>query len=66
MSGRLFFNKIPRKYKAETNYPIARKVRTKIVHKKKIDNFSPPELGRKWEGEKTFAHGGVKTKRLIT
>ena len=66
LSGRLFFNKISRKYKAETNYPIARKVRTKTVHKKKIDNFSPPELGRKLEGVKTFAHCCVKTKRLIT
>ena len=66
MSGRLFFNNIPRKYKTETNYPIARKMRTKTAHKKKIDNFSPPELGRKLEGVKTFAQGGVKTKRLIT
>ena len=52
LSGRLFFNKISRKYKAKTNYPIATKVRAKTSHKKEIDNFSPPELGRKWEGEK--------------
>ena len=50
LSGRLFFNKISRKYKAKTNYPIAAKVRAKTAHKKIIDNFSPPELERKWEG----------------
>ena len=63
LSGLLFFNKIFRKYKAETDYPITAKVRSKTAHKKKVDNFSPPELGREGVGgEKTFAHGGVKTK----
>ena len=31
LSGRLFFNKISRKYKAETNYPITAKVRAKTA-----------------------------------
>ena len=52
LSGRLFFDKISRKYKAETNYPITAKVRAKTARKKKVDNFSPPELGREWEGKK--------------
>ena len=52
LSGRLFFHRTSRKCKAETNYPIAAKVRAKTAHKEKIDNFSPLELGRKWEGEK--------------
>ena len=52
LSGRLFFNKISRKCKTETNYPIAAKVRAKTAHKNKIDNFSPLKLERKWKGEK--------------
>ena len=31
LSGRLFFNKISRKYKAETNYPLTAKVRAKTA-----------------------------------
>ena len=54
LSGRLFFNKISRKYKVETNYPITGKVRAKTTRKKKVDNFSPPELGREWEGKKSL------------
>ena len=52
LSGRLFFNKISRKCKTETNYAIAAKVRAKTAHKNKIDNFSPLKLERKWKGEK--------------
>ena len=65
LSGRLFFNKISRKYKAETNYPITAKVRAKTDRKKKVDNFSPPEQGREWEG-KNLCTRGVKTKWLVT
>lgn len=47
---------------AETNYPIAAKVRAKTAHKKEIDNFSPLELGRKWKG-KIPVHTAVWTQR---
>ena len=66
LSGRLFFNKISRKYKAETNYPITAKVRAKTARKKKVDNCLSSRTREGVGGEKTFAHGGVKTKSLVT
>ena len=66
MSGCLFFNKISRKYNAETNHPITAKVRAKTAHKKKVDNCLYSRTREGVGGEKTFAHGGVKTKSLVT
>ena len=66
LSGLLFFNKIFGKYKAETDYPITAKVRSKTAHKKKVDNLLSSRTREGVGGEKTFAHGGVKTKWLVT